>query len=630
MKFNKFLLIGAAASLMSLTACSDWLDVNVDPNNPSDQIADYSQRLAHIEFYTNHAYFIGSQAATCICGDLLQGTNTNYRNFNEWAMNEGRSTTCYQWWYVGAACNLRQTISTAEAAGAYHYVGAAYLIQAYGFSLMNDLHGELPYSDALGSNTMPVYDTGKEMFVQTIQDIDKAIEYLKMTQKEGAKPLSANDWWGNGDVNKWIKFAYLLKARQLNHLVKKGAGKWDPANGQYKYDADLILDCLSKAQQSNADGMVVYHTEGISATNDNLGWYEPIDWSPLHSVIATNSNYFYTKTVEDNFTNFDGKGIEDPRADRILPWARSFKTDKSPADLKWSPDGKWRRSKTLDTHTPHQAVWNYAAWGDSESEFGGKKGYDHFYIDKGTADNAGDTVFVQLRADSKGRAGGGKTLLFAQDRTNLVERSYLSGNFYIRASSPSFIATYHEACFIKAEVLFNKGDKSGAFEAYKSGIKAHMELMNVKLNEWAASENDVNGCPSFVPMSAAEINNYLDKAIGNAGDITLGKIMTQKTMAMMHTVEIWNDMRKYDFNPSVFFNFARSANWENNSAARLAVPDGKFPRRLRVSSHEYNYNTDNLTAIGEKVPGADTGYPGGWFKANDMWTIPVWWDSTQE
>ena len=61
-----------------------------------------------------------------------------------------------------------------------------------------------------------------------------------------------------------------------------------------------------------------------------------------------NANYFVTKTVEDNFTNFGGYGIEDPRADKIMPWARSQKSSDTPADIKWSADGRWRRSKGVD------------------------------------------------------------------------------------------------------------------------------------------------------------------------------------------------------------------------------------------------------------------------------------------
>ena len=64
--------------------------------------------------------------------------------------------------------------------------------------------------------------------------------------------------------------------------------------------------------------------------------------------------------------------------------------------------------------------------------------------------------------------------------------------------------------------------------------------------------------------------------------------------------------------------------------AMKAIPEGKQFRRWRQCSHELNYNADNLQAIGAQVPGADMSLAGGWNKADDVWTIPVWWDSDQE
>ena len=43
---------------------------------------------------------------------------------------------------------------------------------------------------------------------------------------------------------------------------------------------------------------------------------------------------------------------------------------------------------------------------------------------------------------------------------------------------------------------------------------------------------------------------------------------------------------------------------------------------------ELNYNTANLQAIGATVPGADTSIA-LWNAAEDVWTLPVWWDSAQ-
>lgn len=621
MKFSKYLFI-VTAGMLSLTSCNDWLDVNVDPNNPTSDIADYSKRLAHIEFYTNHAYQIGSQATSYLVGDFTQNSRTNNQGkYAQWEMTEWRCTTCYQWWFVGAACNLEETIETALAAEAYHYAGAAHLIKAYGFALMNDLHGELPYDDALSSNVTPVYNTGKEMFQYVMQDIDKAIEYLSMQQGPDAVPLSANDYWANGDVNKWLKFAYLLKARQLNHLIKKGAG----TAADLKYDAQAILDCLNKAQQSNDDNMVIDHNDDFGPSRDVLGWGEPVDYSPLYSVEGMNANIYFTRKVYDNLNNFAGCGIEDPRADHILPWARSQRSANTPEEIygqkvKWSADGKWRRTVGVDMNTtirtenaPYSTSWDAT------------KG--RFYCDNEA--RQGDTIFIHQTCGSKGY-GGDTDLFYYRDGKHGKgdERSAMSGTFMSRPSSPGYLAMYHEACFIRAEVLFRQGDKNGAFEAYRDGVRAHMEMMNKKLNVWIAEDANLARCPSFVPMTQADIDNYINNALGTAGDLTLGKIMTQKQIAMMNQIEQWNDMRRYDYNPEIFLNWHIPAEYFVNAAAQLTIPMGKYPRRWRVSSHEYRYNVANLNAIGEKVPGANTAN-GQWWNENDMWTIPVWWDSDQ-
>ena len=47
---------------------------------------------------------------------------------------------------------------------------------------------------------------------------------------------------------------------------------------------------------------------------------------------------------------------------------------------------------------------------------------------------------------------------------------------------------------------------------------------------------------------------------------------------------------------------------------------------LTTTSYELKYNTANLAAIGEKVPGA-LALPGDvWYTSKQIGTLPVWWD----
>lgn len=380
---------------------------------------------------------------------------------------------------------------------------------------------------------------------------------------------------------------------------------------------DAILAALAKGPQSNSDNTVVWHTDDNSATHDNLGWDEPVDYSPLYSVCGMNGGYMVTKMLYDNLTNFAGYGVEDPRADRIIPWALSKKSDKAVKEIKW--DGNWRRSLGVDMTS--DACPNFQG-GPLRAGYG-ESGW---WIDSEEPSRLGDTVYVECTSTSKGYAAA-SDLLYR--RNNKYDNSKESGSFYTRVSSPTYIGTYSEACFIKAEVLFNKGDKSGAYEAYKEGIKASMEQMNVSLQFWVSGDQNLADCPSFRPMSQSEMDNFLANGIGTSGNLTLGKILTQKRIALHFSVEIWNDMRRYDFNPEYFLGWAVPAYHSQVVKATQAIPDGKQFRRWIQCSHELNYNSKNLHAIGNQVPGADMARE-QWNAAEDAWTINVWWDSDQQ
>ena len=623
MKLYKSLLLGVAGmSMLSLTSCNDWLDINTDPDNPTDASAQYQQRLAHIQFYTNDANQFAAWRSSMAMGDWTRNTGGGtYANMSDWLPADGIVTTPYQWFFVGAQVNNQDMYDKAMAVENYQYAGAAKLLRAYGFMLMTDLYGEMPYTQACGANATPEYDTGRTIFMGCIDDIEEAIELLNkgLTQKSTLPTLAAGDSWNGGDVNKWIKLAYLLKARWLNHLVKKGAGSYKDG----KYDATEILACLDKAMTSNADNTIVNHTDENSSSHDVLGWDEPVDYSPLYSVSGMNSGYMPSKCLYDNLTNFAGLGVEDPRADHILPWAKSGKSADTPAEIKWN--GNWRRSLGVDLVGSNIR----SAGGPIRATFDKTAG--KWYCNGASEARMGDTVYVEGTSSSKGYAAN-VDLLYRNVKGD--DRSAESGTFYTRVSSPTYIGTYAEVCFIRAEVLFNQGNRSEAFVAYKKGITASIELMNDKLKSWVNEDASLAKCPSFATMEQSDIDNFLNNGIGTAADITLGKILTQKRLALMFSMEIWNDMRRYDFNPEYFLNWNIPAAYYASANAQKAIPLGKQFRRWRQCSHEYNYNSDNLQAIGAQVPGAQMvgsdGQAQMWNRADDAWTILVWWDSDQE
>lgn len=620
MKLYKQLFLSLAC--ISCVACTDWLDVNVNPNTPTAESALYQNRLPWCQFYLEHAYYITSSNITYYCGQLTT-TSSREGGASRWNLaSSNRANNAQQWFFVPCASNLKDMYDKAMAAGAYHYAAAAKFMRAFGFMMEADLFGELPYTEALGEAVAPKYDTGKTIFMGCLAELDEAIELFQRVQETAAAPLAEGDSWNNGDVSKWVKMCYLLKARWLNHLTKKEAGSYTEG----KYDATEILACLDKAPQSNADNTFVPNMDTNGSTHDVQGWNETVDYSALFSCVGMNNNrYYITKTFYDNLTNFGGYGIEDPRADKFIPWARSQKSADTPVDIKWSEDGKWRRSMGVNLQT--NILSNSGPYAQS---------YDNatnsWYCNTTKDERRGDTIYIHGKSGSKGY-NGYKDMLYRLYAAN--DASAVSGVFHVRPSTPTVMASFTEACFIKAEVLFRKGDKTGAYNAYKAGVKANLDFVNDQLKVWVSEDPTLESCPSFVPMEEADIDNFLNHGIGTAADITLGKIMTQKQTAMLFTIEQWNDMRRLDYNPEYFLNWDKPYEYKNTPTYWTYVPENKYPRRWRQASYETSYNFENLSAIGAEVPGAldlpvGTSEGAAWYNSDQIWTLPVWWDSDQK
>ena len=604
-------ILGAALVCLGAASCEKWLDVNKNPNAATSAQAPYYQRLPWCEFYLEHTWEIpGSNAA--YYSQLLASQHNQTMGAMNWNMSAAnRGSNAQQWFFTGCATNLRSMYDEAMSVGAYHYAAAAKFMRAFGFMEMVDLFGEIPYTDALGASAAPYYDTGDFVFKGCVSELEEAIELFSKTQSDDAQPLSVGDSWNGGDVNKWIKLCQLTKARWLVKLSKKQAGKYTDG----KYDVDEILACIDKAQKSNADNTIIHHQNAQAPTLDFL-WSESVLYSGVHSCIGQNNRHYYvSKALYDNLTNFAGNGVEDPRADKIIPWRRSKKGASSPAELKWSPDGKWMRSLGVDLTTSIIKDLGPA--------------YDLSFADgkwkvNSPADRQADTVYVV------GRVGYFENSTDELYRFGGTDNGAISGAFHLYADSPSVMGSYAEACLIKAEVLFNKGDKTGAYAAYKEGVKANIEFMNDEIatirGNYTSSEA-MQGCPVFTAMSQTEINNFLNNGLGTAANISLAKIMTQKQIVYLLTLDSWNDMRRYDYDPTVFLNFAKPYNYLNTPGWHDYLPvsaDG--PRRWGQASYELKYNTANLAAIGEKVPGA-LDLPGDvWYTSKLIGTLPVWWD----
>lgn len=240
---------------------------------------------------------------------------------------------------------------------------------------------------------------------------------------------------------------------------------------------------------------------------------------------------------------------------------------------------------------------------------------------------AGDTIYVNLRNNSclTGMGGQGEMDMYWYFQTAAVSAGAIgsTGSFQVRPNSDFEVLTYHEMCFIKSEIYMRKGDKTKALAAYKEGIKAHMDMMQTKLEEWKAAGYDNK---DMWPMDNSEITAYMasDAVCQDEGSLTMADIMLQKYLAMGCSAENWNDMRRFNYSAGnigsfgvVYPGYQRGPLFAGQAEITGTSPTDPmyWMRRWRLpATLELQYNATNAGAANSKA-----------FETN-IWCYPIWWD----
>ena len=661
MKSLKYITLGCML-ILAFSSCKKWLDVNTDPDNPNNQDVLIQNRVPWIEHFYQYTSGIANFRTACQSG-VYYSNGANPNTFSTtWQCATGNVTTPYQSWFIEVSSNVVDLYNVAQKQGAYHYMAVADVFHALGYMEMLDLYGEMPYTQAGTGNPSPVPDDGKTIFNGCMAKLNEAITLFGKTQEADAPALSSGDLWNNGDLNKWLKLCWGLKARYMLKLSKKTD----------LYNADSILYCLSKAPQSNAD-----NTVGPGFNNSTVTDYLYGD------PVVTNGNFDYaaygnaqriSKFHYDLLTNLRGAGVVDPRMPKIVP--------ASMAGVQLDANGKvssfaWLRSTGVDSYGPSTRLVkggatsvqtaSYAATATTlKYKIANATDRANFIADQVAAGRpnslsndtvsvtyragsifinstnyiyAGDTVYVNLRSNALATSG-----IPAQPQNDVnwypSAAAYnagviaSTGSFQVRPVSDQEILTYHEMCFIKAEVYMRKSDVASAYLAYKAGIQAHLDMMQAKLTQWKTAGFNKNAAgvtiPDMEPMDQAAITSYLSSSAiaQGAGDLKMSDIMLQKYIAMGCSIENYNDMRRFNFSAGNVGNFGiiypgyqRGPLFTGQAQLTGGSPtDPRYwMRRWSLPPvYEIQYNSVHTLALNAHATDPN------------IWSMPVWWDTATD
>jgi len=651
MKKVKYIIMGCVL-VLSLPSCKKYLDVNTDPDNPNNQSVLIQNRVPWIEHFYQYTSGVTNYRTSCMAGVYYTNSASPNTFSTTWACTNANSTTPYQTWFVEVSSNVVDLYNSAQKQGAYHYMAVADVFHALGYMEMLDLYGEMPYTEAGTGNPSPKPDDGKTIFNGCIAKLNEAIGLFSQTQAAGVPALATGDLWNGGDVNKWIKLCWGLKARYMLKLSKKAD----------LYNADSILYCLSKGPQSNADNTVGPGFNNSTVTDYLYG--DPVVTNGNFDYVAYGSTVRISQYHYNLLTNMRGSGVTDPRMTKIVP--------ASMANVQLDGTGKvtsytWNRSIGVDSYGPATrllkggatsiATASYAATNTSityaiadatdranfiAAQVAAGRTYTtsgnnvtvtykagSIFINSTNYILAGDTVYVNLRSSALATSGNP-----AQPANDVNWYPSIpaytagvigsTGSFQVRPVSDQEILTYHEMCYIKAEVYMRKSDPGNAYTAYRAGIQAHLDMMQAKLTQWKGSSYTTTN-PDMAPMDQTAINTYLTSSAvaQDGGTLTMSDIMLQKYIAMGCSIENWNDMRRFNFSAGnisfgvVYPGYQRGPLFTGSAQLTGGSPtDPRYwMRRWALPpTYELNYNSIHTLALNPHA--ADL----------NIWSMPIWWD----
>lgn len=256
MRITSYILLIALCTLQ-ITGCKKFIDVNDNPNDPLT--VQEALILSPVELNISSVIAGGAGdngMAAILVNHFMQNVALNQPVPNHgtyWIFNVDLDGA-WRNIYVTTLNNLKMMNDNATTNGHFNYSGIAKILSALCLGVATDYWGDIPYSEAfIGSgNLQPSYDSQENIYKAIQQLLDDGIADI---DKNAVIKPGKDDYFYDGDMAKWKRLAYTLKARYYMHLTK--------APGYTALaQAELALAALQNGMMANGDDMKLSYPGG--------------------------------------------------------------------------------------------------------------------------------------------------------------------------------------------------------------------------------------------------------------------------------------------------------------------------------------------------------------------------------
>ncbi len=299
----KYIIIALVVALMP--ACSeDYLDINTDPNEPTEVSPDLALPVAQHLSATYH--YSASGRRTNTLGNLMMANWSQSDGF-AWYPDEFKynvTSSFYQDIFnVAYRLPLKQynTLDRPDDPTYDYYTAIAMIMKSYHFQILVDAYGDVPYSEALqrSKKATPKYDKAEDIYADLIVKLSAAIELLNNPSELAMEPGNDDIMFG-GDIESWIRFANTIKLRILTRLSDM------PDKQSY------ITEQLNAISGGFITADVGVNPGYVAETDKQSPLWDNYGWSPTGADLMN-----WRATCATDYVLAKLQGFNDPRIDYI-------------------------------------------------------------------------------------------------------------------------------------------------------------------------------------------------------------------------------------------------------------------------------------------------------------------------
>lgn len=403
----------AAALSLPIGSCKDFLDVNKNPNGPETVAANlYLPPMLHWMFSAPlfDGRFIGRYTQMWLLCCSSPPSTWDRMGYDAGSDNGGEHWRDV-YWSLGQ--NLVDMINKAEADQRWDVAGVGYVMKAWGWMTLTDIHGEIIVKEALDQTRYYFdYDSQDYAYTETLRLLDLAIADLQKTDGNvDATYWRSGDRVYSGDRTKWLKLAYGFKAIALNHFTAKASYK--PAD---------VIAAVDAAFASGADDALLQYP--ASQPNDDRNF-----WGPTRGNLPSyRQGAFMVQLMNGTQTN----GVVDPRMSRMLAA---------------SPDGQYRGldPNTTAALTATQQPMNF--WGYVATPAAGSP-TRYLFDDKSRMPLVTYSELQFIKAEAAFRNGDKATALTAYRNGVAAHLDFVNARNLDAGQTPTQISSAEKATFL--------------------------------------------------------------------------------------------------------------------------------------------------------------------------------------